>query len=48
MSAPTYLRRVDSPIGRLEITSDGQAITSLAIEKDSHLPFEELDENSNA
>jgi methylated-DNA-[protein]-cysteine S-methyltransferase len=53
MSAPTYLRpaylrRVDSPIGRLEIASDGESITSLAIEKDGHLPFEEHEENSNA
>ena len=46
--APAFLRRVDSPIGRLEVTSDGTAITSLAIEKDGHLPHEEYPENSNA
>lgn len=45
--APPFLRRVDSPIGRLEITSNGAAITSLSIEKDGHLPLEEHDENSN-
>jgi len=45
--APAYLRRVDSPIGRLEITSNGTAITSLSIEKDGHLPLEEHPENSN-
>ena len=46
-TAPAYLRRVDSPIGRLEITSNGAAITSLSIEKAGHLPFEEEPENSN-
>lgn len=47
-AAPAYLRRVASPIGRLEITSDGDAITSLSIERSGHLPFEQLPENSNA
>ena len=46
-SSPAFLRRVDSPIGRLEITSNGTAITSLSIEKDGHLPMEEHQENSN-
>ena len=46
-STPAYLRRVESPIGRLEITSDGDAITGLSISRDGHLPFEELTENSN-
>jgi len=46
-STPAFLRRVDSPIGRLEITSDGNAITGLSIERAGHLPFEELAENSN-
>ena len=45
--APAYLRRVDSPIGRLEIASDGNAITSLSIERQGHLPFDEVPENSN-
>src|ERR1700760_413507 len=43
---PEYLTRVDSPLGRLELTSDGTAITSLSIERDGSLPFEELDERS--
>lgn len=47
-SPPTYLRRMDSPIGRLELTSDGDAVTSLTIERAGHLPYEELDENSTA
>lgn len=46
-STPAFLRRVDSPIGRLEVTSDGTAITGLAIERQGHLPFEEQAEKSN-
>ena len=45
--APEFLRRVDSPIGRLELTSDGAAITSLSIERFGHLPLEEHPERSN-
>ncbi|HEV7185099.1 MAG TPA: methylated-DNA--[protein]-cysteine S-methyltransferase, partial [Leifsonia sp.] len=41
-----YLTRTSSPIGRLEITSDGQAITSLSIERGGHLPLEEHPERS--
>lgn len=44
---PDFLRRVDSPIGRLELTSDGTAITSLSIERFGHLPLEEQPERSN-
>ena len=47
-TAPAYIRRVESPIGRLEIASDGDAIISLSIERDGHLPFEGVPENSNA
>jgi len=32
--------RVDSPIGRLELTADAEHILSLTIERDGHLPFE--------
>jgi methylated-DNA-[protein]-cysteine S-methyltransferase len=45
--APTFLRRLDSPIGRIEITSDGTSITSLAIESGGRLPWQELPEHSN-
>jgi methylated-DNA-[protein]-cysteine S-methyltransferase len=38
----------ESPIGRLEITSAGKHITSLAIESGGRLPNDELPENSNA
>ena len=41
-----YLTRTRSPIGRLEITGDGQAITSLSIERGGHLPLEEHPERS--
>ena len=47
-STPPYLLRVDSPIGRLELTSDGDAVTSLTIERHGHLPHEELEENTTA
>jgi len=45
---PLYLARCDSPVGRLELTSDGEAITSLSIECDGHLPLETLPANPNA
>lgn len=44
---PSFLRRIDSPIGRIEITSDGEAIVSLAIERDGRLPHDEAPEASN-
>jgi methylated-DNA-[protein]-cysteine S-methyltransferase len=47
-TAPDYLVRIDSPIGRLEVTSDGESVTSLAIERGGELPFEDLPERSNA
>ena len=46
-TSPPFIRRVESPVGRLEITSDGKAITSLTIERAGHLPLEELEENTN-
>ncbi|HEU4808275.1 MAG TPA: methylated-DNA--[protein]-cysteine S-methyltransferase, partial [Homoserinimonas sp.] len=48
LTSPQYLRRIDSPIGRLELTSNGKAVTSLTIERNGHLPLEELTENTNA
>lgn len=45
---PLFLARTDSPIGRIELTSDGEAVTSLSIAHDGHLPLEILPENSNA
>lgn len=46
-TAPQFLRRMDSPLGRLELASDGKSITSLTIECKGHLPNEEQDERSN-
>jgi O-6-methylguanine DNA methyltransferase len=41
----TYLVRTTSPIGRLEITSDGEHITSLTIEHGGSLPNDDRPEN---
>ncbi len=42
--SPVALRRLDSPIGRIEVVGDGTAIVSLAIERDGMLPHDELAE----
>lgn len=47
-ASPPFLVRVASPIGRLELTSDGEAVTSLSIERAGSLPLEHLPEASNA
>ncbi len=44
-SPPEFLKRIDSPLGRIEIASDGNAITSLSIEREGRLPFDEFEEN---
>jgi methylated-DNA-[protein]-cysteine S-methyltransferase len=44
---PAWLARVDSPIGRLELTSDGTAVTTLAIERAGSLPHDALPERRN-
>lgn len=33
-----HLRRITSPIGRIELSGDGTAVTSLVIERDGRLP----------
>lgn len=43
-TSPFALRRMDSPIGRLELTGNGEAVVSLAIERDGRLPHDHLDE----
>src|SRR5690349_24526577 len=45
---PAALRRIDSPIGRIEVVGDGAAIISLAIERDGRLPHDHLDEQPDA
>lgn len=45
-TAPAFLRRTDSPIGRIELTSDGTAITSLTIERGGALPWDDEPERT--
>jgi methylated-DNA-[protein]-cysteine S-methyltransferase len=47
-SSFAYLLRTTSPIGRLELTSDGTAVTSLSIERAGHLPLEQHPERTTA
>lgn len=44
---PLHLRRLDSPLGRIEVVSDGRAITSLAIERGGLLPHDDRPELSD-
>jgi len=41
------LRRMDSPIGRIEVVGNGEAVVGLAIERDGHLPWEHLPERGD-
>jgi methylated-DNA-[protein]-cysteine S-methyltransferase len=41
------LRRFPSPIGRIEVVSNGEAIIALTIEKNGRLPGDALPENSD-
>ena len=41
-----YLTRMTSPLGRIELTSDGEAITSLSMERAGRLPLDEHPERS--
>ena len=47
-SASPYLQRCDSPIGRIEVASDGDAITAVAIEHNGSLPHDGLAYDSTA
>ena len=40
--------RIDSPLGRIEVTSDGDSVTSLSIERGGELPLGGEPERSNA
>jgi len=42
------LRRMQSPIGRIEVVGNGEAVVALAIEHDGHLPYEHLPERGDA
>ncbi|GAA1944403.1 methylated-DNA--[protein]-cysteine S-methyltransferase [Agromyces allii] len=43
-----FLARLDSPIGRLELLADDDAVTSLSIERDGALPHDAEPEHRNA
>jgi methylated-DNA-[protein]-cysteine S-methyltransferase len=45
---PAALRRIPSPIGRIEVVGNGTAIVSLAIEHDGTLPHDTFDERPDA
>ncbi|CAM5528108.1 methylated-DNA--[protein]-cysteine S-methyltransferase [Leifsonia shinshuensis] len=47
-SSTTFLLRMPSPIGRIELTGDGDAVTSLSIARDDVLPHDDLPENRDA
>ena len=44
---PAWLIRVTSPLGRIEIGSDGPTVTSLFLETAGTLPFDAVPENPN-
>ena len=45
---PAALRRIDSPIGRIEIVGDGAAVIALSIERDGMLPHDGAPEAPDA
>jgi methylated-DNA-[protein]-cysteine S-methyltransferase len=47
LTGPDDILRMDSPIGRIEVTADEGAITSLSIERQGHLPWEEVPERTS-
>ncbi|HEX7833994.1 MAG TPA: methylated-DNA--[protein]-cysteine S-methyltransferase, partial [Pseudolysinimonas sp.] len=44
---PLFLRRMNSPIGRIEIVGNGEAIVSLSIEHEGTLPDDDQPERSD-
>jgi len=44
----THLRRLDSPIGRIELTGNGTAVTALTLERGGHLPHDAQTEKSDS
>ncbi len=44
---PRHLRRVQSPIGRLELAGDGEHVTALAIERAGELPWQDEADRSD-
>ena len=46
-TAPVHRRRLESPIGRIEVVGNGEAIVSLSIEKDGTLPGDAMPEQGD-
>ncbi|PJJ72720.1 methylated-DNA-[protein]-cysteine S-methyltransferase [Diaminobutyricimonas aerilata] len=44
---PDALRRVDSPIGRILLTGDGEAVTGLSMQRAGALPLDDAPEQSD-
>ncbi|RFA20269.1 methylated-DNA--[protein]-cysteine S-methyltransferase [Subtercola boreus] len=47
MTAPLFLARTESPLGRLELTATDTAVTSLSIERALRLPHDDEPERPN-
>jgi methylated-DNA-[protein]-cysteine S-methyltransferase len=47
-SASPYLQRCSTPIGRIEVASDGEAVTAVAVEHNGVLPHDGLAFDSDA
>ena len=47
-TSPVALRRLATPIGRIEVVGDGEAIVALAIERHGTLPHDDLPERPDA
>lgn len=47
MNTPLHLVRLESPIGRIEIIGNGQAVTSVSIARDGALPHDDAAQNSD-
>ncbi|CAN5201563.1 methylated-DNA--[protein]-cysteine S-methyltransferase [soil metagenome] len=47
IEADTLLRRLESPIGRIELLGDGDSVISLSIERAGVLPHDGLDESAD-
>lgn len=45
---PAFLRRMESPIGTIELGGDGAAVISVSMERDGHVPWEHLPERTDA
>lgn len=44
--SPAHLRRIDSPVGRIELIGDVDQLESVSIERDGALPWDDLPDRS--